>query len=116
VTRPTLRFSKRAVQDIKNVLAYTLTQFGEQKHHEYKELIRRALSDIVIDSSRHPARGRPELHRDARTFHIARSGQPARHFFLYRVVGNEFIDIARLLHDAMYLQRHLPDRFDRNEA
>mgnify|MGYP001182389650 CR=1 FL=1 len=78
----TLRFSKPAVRDIEDVLGYTLAQFGEQKHEQYKWLIRQALLDIAADPNRPPARRRPELHPDARTFHISRRGMRARHFFL----------------------------------
>lgn len=111
MTRFKLRFSKHAVQDIADVLGYTLTQFGEQKFREYQELIRKALTDIAANPDLAQAKHRPELHVDARTFHIARPGKRARHFFIYRVKG-EFIDIARLLHDSMDLRRHLPDDID----
>lgn len=107
----TLRFSNRAVQDIENVLAYTLAHFGSRKHEEYKTLIREALSDIASDPHRAAAKRRPEIHPDARTFHIGRRGRRARHFFLYRVASDQFVDIGRLLHDSMELPRHLPDGF-----
>jgi toxin ParE1/3/4 len=113
--RRQLRFSRRAARDIENVLAHPLKQFCEQKYQEYKTLIHQALADLAAGPNRPPAKRRPELHHDARTFHIARPGKRARHFFLYRVVGNEFIDIGRLLHDAMDLQRHLPKGFDSTE-
>jgi len=116
VIRSKLRFSNRAIQDIEQVLAYTLTQFGDSKYEEYKELIRKALTDIAADPNRRPARRRPELHRDAWTFHIARRGKRARHFFLYRVMGEEFIDVGRLLHDSMDLEGNLPDGFDALES
>jgi plasmid stabilization system protein ParE len=81
LSRRKLRFSKRAVQDIEHVLAYTLKRFGEVKHHQYKELIRQALADIAADPKQAPAKSRPELRKDARTFHIARLGKHARFFF-----------------------------------
>jgi toxin ParE1/3/4 len=110
-----LRFSQSVILDMENVLAHTLDQFGEKKHEQYKSLIRQALMDIAADPLRFPAKHRPELHRDARTFHIARRGKRARHFFLYRVSGNEFIEIARLLHDAFDLKRNLPEGFEGSE-
>jgi toxin ParE1/3/4 len=115
VIRRKLRFSKPAAQDIEDVLAYTRAHFGDKKHKEYKELILLALSDISIDPNRRPARKRPEIHPDARIFHIARPGKQARHFFLFRVTNDLFIDIARLLHDSMELERHLPDGFETGE-
>lgn len=106
-----LRFSKRAVRDIEGILAHTLQEFGEGQYEEYKELIRAALADVAADPNRPTARRRPELHADARTFHIARPGKDARHFLLYRVSGDRFVDIGRLLHDSMDLRRHLPKGF-----
>jgi toxin ParE1/3/4 len=111
-----LRISKRAVRDIEQAIAYTLQHFGERKHEVYKSLIREALADVAAHPLAPPAKPRPELHRNARTFHIARKGKPARHFFLYRVVGKEFLDIGRLLHDSMDLQRHLPEGFEADES
>lgn len=94
----TLRISNRAARDIEEVLAYTLAQFGARKRAEYRALIRDALADIAADPHRAPAKHRPELHPGARTFHIARRGKRARHFLLYRVIGDEFVDVGRLLH------------------
>jgi toxin ParE1/3/4 len=108
----TLRFSPRAVQDIEDVLAYTAGQFGLRKYDEYRELIRQALADLAADPSRPPARCRPELQKEAWTFHIARRGRRARHFFIYRIVGSRYVDIGRLLHDSMDIQRHLPNEFE----
>ena len=105
----TLRFSKQAAQDIENVLAVTLLQFGEGQLSRYRDLIRQALSNLRADPYAPPAKHRPEIHPDARTFHIARRGKRARHLFVYRVVDPSTIEIARLLHDSMELWRHLPE-------
>jgi toxin ParE1/3/4 len=106
-----MRFSRLAARDIEGILAHTLQEFGERQYGQYKDLIRSALVDIAADPDRPTARRRPELHPDARTFHIARPGRNARHFLLYRVVGNRFVDVGRLLHDSMDLKRHLPKGF-----
>jgi toxin ParE1/3/4 len=111
----TLRFSQLAIQDIEDVLAHTLMRFGHQKHEQYKLLIRLALTDISLDPDRPPARKRPELHPNARTFHIGCRGKRARHFFLYRVIDETTVEIGRLLHDSMDLKAHLPEGFDVDE-
>jgi len=67
-----------------------------------------ALKDIAADPDQYPATSRDEIHPDARTFHIARKGQRARHFFLFRIKDDEYIEMARLLHDSMELSNHLP--------
>jgi toxin ParE1/3/4 len=111
-----LRFSKDAVADIEQVLNHTLRRFGAIKHSQYKELIRKALAEIAANPSGWPAQQRPEIHRDARVFHIGRRGKPARHFFLYRIAGDEFVDIGRLLHDSMDIRLHSPDGFESGES
>ena len=100
-----LRFSKLAVRDMENVLIYTLNHFGERKHREYRELLKQALKEMAANPRRWPARQRPEIHRDAWTFHIERRGKKARHFFLYRIY-DDFVEIGRLLHDSMDIEEH----------
>jgi toxin ParE1/3/4 len=102
------RLSKRAVHDIERVLKQTLQTFGAIQYERYKLLIKEALVDIASNPLASPAQHRPESHRDARAFHIARRGRHARHILFYRVVGREVVEIGRLLHDAMDFQRHLP--------
>jgi toxin ParE1/3/4 len=103
-----LRFSARAIRDMQQVLERTRRVFGESKHAQYKELIRQALVDIAAHPDRLPAKHRPELAPSARTFHIGRRAKRARHFFLYRIIGEQFVDVGRLLHDSMDLESHLP--------
>jgi toxin ParE1/3/4 len=98
------------------VLLYTLVQFGERQYQQYSELIRLALADILRNPLATPAVHRPEIHRDARVFYIARRGKRARHYFLYRVIKGERIQLGRFLHDSMDLQRHLPDEFQSDES
>lgn len=108
----TLRFSALAIRDIESVLAYTRERFGNQAEEKYRSLIREALLDISSDPHRAPAKHRPEIHADARTFHISRRGGKARHFFLYRIVDRGFVDVGRFLHDSMDLARHLPPDYE----
>jgi len=106
-----IRISRRAVRDIEQVLAHTMRQFGPRQYERYKPLIRDALADIAADPVASPAKHRPEIRSDARTFHISREGKHAGHFFLYRVVEDRFVDIGRLLHDSMEVRQHLPESF-----
>jgi len=106
-----IRFSKAAVQDIQQVLTFTLEEFGERQYQEYRELIRLALADIASNPLRPTSKHRPELHRNARTFHISRQGKRARHFLIYRIMPDKVVDVARLLHDSMDLRRHVPRAF-----
>ena len=45
------------------------------------------------------------------TLHVARKGRKGRHFVVFRVArdpDHDVIEVLRLLHDSMDLQRHLP--------
>lgn len=105
-----LRISSQAQRDIEEVLTWTLREFGRAQYDEYRELIRAALNDLSAKPD--VARHRPELSETARTFHIARRGRRARHFFLLRVVEGNIVEIARLLYDGMDLSAHLPPEFE----
>jgi toxin ParE1/3/4 len=106
-----LRLSNRAVQDIEEILRFTLTHFGEYKYTAYAQLIADALSEIAADPNGPRSKRRPEIHPDVLTIHLSRRGNRARHFILYRVVNDKYIEVARLLHDSMEVRRHLPEHF-----
>ena len=94
--------------DIEDALHFTLRKFGERKYHAYRDLIRAAIEDIAANPDTPRARHRPEIHPKARTFHIGRRDQRARHFFLYRVADDGVVEFARFLYDGMDLAQHLP--------
>lgn len=102
------RISHQARRDVQNVLAWTLEQFGERQHEHYQGLIKQSIADVVADPEHPNTRKRPEIHEQARTFHIARHGHKARHFWLFRVTDDGVVEFARLLHDGMELSTHLP--------
>ena len=94
--------------DIEDALTLTLRKFGERKYNGYRDLIRAAIERIAANPDDPRARRRPEIHAKARTFHIGRRNQRARHFFLYRVADDGVVEFARFLYDGMDLAQHLP--------
>jgi toxin ParE1/3/4 len=106
-----IKLAASARRDIAQALEWTLERFGRKKHDQYLTLIGKALSEMAVDPKNPRSKERPELHTDARSWHIGRKGNRARHFFLYRVNADRSVDVARFLHDAMDLSRHLPDGF-----
>jgi toxin ParE1/3/4 len=109
--RYVLRLSNQAVRDISDALDFTLKQFGEKQRTQYQRIIRETLEELAADPDNRRIKRRPEIHPDARTIHLGRRGRRARHLFLYRVVDNRFVDVARLLHDSMDLERNMPEDF-----
>jgi len=108
----TLRLSTQAVQDIADALAFTSQQFGEKQRAIYQKIVRDTLEEIAVDPEGPRSKRRTEIHPDAWTMHLGRRGKRARHLFLYRKKNSRFVDIARLLHDSMEVDRHLPPSFD----
>jgi toxin ParE1/3/4 len=51
---------------------------------------------------------RDETMPGLRTLHVARSGRRGSHFLMYRAAPMRTIEIVRILHDRMDLQRHVP--------
>jgi toxin ParE1/3/4 len=111
------RLSRAAENDILEILAWSQTHFGIEARIKYEELIAAALRDIAASPHRVGSVTRPELGTNARTWHLRASRDAAvspkrrvnrpRHFLVYREVDSETILVARVLHDAMELERHM---------
>lgn len=112
------RLSAAAQTDIARLLAYTQSEFGECIRERYQNLLVTALRDLSADPERIGSMPRPELGKDLRSYHLRHSRERAattgemirkpRHLTLYRHMQPEVIEIVRVLHDAMELERHLP--------
>ncbi len=115
------RISERAERDIESILAWTHEHFGEHARLRYEALLAKSIVDIAADPARPGSLTRAEIAPDARTYHLrhSRDRVPARvgrvrrprHFLLYREAEDGCIEIARVLHDAMELERHLPEEY-----
>lgn len=105
------RVSHQTRLDIQEVLAWTYANFGEHQYKRYAGLIKQAMESIKADPTKLPAKERPEIHENARTFHIARKGLRASHFFLFRVKDDHII-VDRFLHHSMELSNHLPPPYE----
>jgi len=101
----THRIHPRAVEDMAEVLAYTLEQFGIRQYGRYETAIQSALEHLI----EHPNEGRPCPPLPGYlTFHIGQIGRRASHRFLYCIEPNGTVFVLRLLHDHMDFVRHLP--------
>lgn len=112
------RLTRAADTDIIDILAWSQMQFGVTARERYQKLIVNALIDITNDPARFGSIERPELGDGVRSWHLRGSrsrdgnvsgtvGRP-RHFIIYRAMDDEIV-IARVLHDAMELDRNTRD-------
>jgi toxin ParE1/3/4 len=117
---PRYAISPTAAKDIESILAWTHEHFGEQARLRYEALLIRAIMDVAEEPDRAGSHRRPELAPDAQSYHLSlsrnrvsraadRVARP-RHCLLYRVRAAGEIEIARVLHDSMDFERHIPDK------
>jgi toxin ParE1/3/4 len=112
------RLSPQAEEDIEAILAWSHGQFGEQIRRRYEELIVQAMLDLASNPTRAGTRQRPELGNGVSTYHIRYSRdrvtrsagriRKPRHFLIFRVAADGCLEISRVLHDSLDLERHLP--------
>jgi toxin ParE1/3/4 len=110
----------KARRDIKDILAWSLENFGPNILKRYRMLIDTAIEDVAENPERSGSIERPEICVNCRTYHLLFSRKKAsqrgkwirrpRHFLLYRVKSG-VVEIGRVLHDAMDLELHVPSEF-----
>ena len=107
----TVRLTAAAEADFEELLRWTADQFGEAQARIYAETISAAVNDLAIGPTIVGARKRDDILKGIFTLHVARDGRKGRHFVMFRVgpaSNRKVIEVLRLLHEAMDLQRHLP--------
>jgi toxin ParE1/3/4 len=110
-----------AARDIQAILAHSQERFGEQARLRYEALIVQAILDIAEDPEVTGSASRAEIAESARTYHLYysrnRVASPPggvkrpRHVLLYRITVAGDVEIGRVLHDSMELERHLPQGY-----
>jgi toxin ParE1/3/4 len=112
-----VRLSVQAEADIAALLDWSETHFGRAGRLRYETLVIAALDDLADDPRRAGSKERLDLGAGVRCYHLlfsrkrqrgaAGKVRSPRHLILYRI-RSEFIDVGRILHDAMDVERHVP--------
>jgi toxin ParE1/3/4 len=106
-----IRLAAAAEQDFREILRWTVENFGRGQARTYARTLSNALHDLALGPSIVGTRPREDIGPGFHTLHVARKGRKGRHFVLFRVApsrSEQVIDVLRLLHDSMDLPRHLP--------
>lgn len=103
-----VRLGAAAELDFANILKWTTASFGARQSRLYRDTLVRAIGELADGPYVVGSKARDEIMRGLRTLHVARHSRRGRHFLLYRVAPGGLIEIVRILHDSMDLQRHLP--------
>lgn len=106
-----VRLADAAEEDFREIVRWTLQQFGETQARTYAQTLSAALISLSEGPAVRGARPREDIARGLFTLHVARKGLRGRHFILFRLGRGknlQIIEVLRILHDAMDLARHLP--------
>ena len=107
----TVRLSAAAEADFRQILRWTVDNFGSAQARAYADTLSSALKALNAGTSVIGVKERPEIGSNIWTLHVARNGRKGRHFIMFRVAAaqdSKVIDVLRLLHDGMDLARHVP--------
>ncbi len=106
----TIRLAVAAEQDYREILHWTLANFGKRRAGTYAKTVTNALHDLAHGPAIIGVRRREDIGPGIHTLHVARKGRKGRHFVVFRIDfsrGENVIDVLRLLHDSMDLPHHL---------
>ena len=103
-----VRLGAAAELDFANIVKWTAENFGAQQSRVYQNTLVQAIGELAEGPDVAGSKARDEIMPGLRTVHVARHGRRGSHFLMYRVAPKTTIEIVRILHDRMDLQRHLP--------
>jgi toxin ParE1/3/4 len=109
-----VRLGIAAELDFANILKWTAENFGARQSRVYRDTLVHAIGELTDGPDVVGSKARDEIMPGLRTLHVARHGRRGSHFLMYRAAPESTIEIVRILHDRMDLQRHVP--FARDES
>jgi toxin ParE1/3/4 len=103
--------SARARADTADIFDWTSSRFGEAQAFAYLDTLSAAIESLYIGPTVIGVKARGDIAKGLFTLHVARLGRKGRHLVAFRIGRNKdqnVIEVLRLLHDSMDLERHLP--------
>ena len=110
-----VRLGAAAEVDFANILKWTVENFGARQSRAYRETLILAIGELANGPEVAGSKARDEIMPGLRTLHVARRGRRGSHFLIYRAAATSTIEIVRILHDRMDLERHAPFAPDGSE-
>ena len=104
-----VRLTAAAEADYQNIIAWTLEQFGDLQARVYADTLAATLVALTAGPTTVGAKARSEIGKGLFTLHVERGGRKGRHVVLFRIrldKRQSWIEVLRLLHDAMDLKLH----------
>ena len=120
MSMPRFIIAPAAERDMPAILNWAHERFGETARRRYEALLACAIIDVANQPDRVGSFPCPQVAAGLRIYHVLHSRlripfkavrvKTPRHFLLYRLRGDNQVEIGRVLHDSMDLKRHvLPD-------
>jgi toxin ParE1/3/4 len=106
-----IRLASAAQEDYQDILQWTVQSFRLAQASTYAETLSAALEDLCDGPEIVGVKARSDISPGLYTLHVARKNRKGRHFVMFQIdplEGEKVIDVLRILHDSMDLQRHLP--------
>jgi len=107
-----IRLGAAAEVDFANILNWTTENFGARQSRVYRDTLLGAIGELADGPDVVGSKARGEIMSGLRTLHVARGDRRGSHFLMYRAAANRTIEIVRILHDRMDLQRLVPPALD----
>jgi toxin ParE1/3/4 len=109
VTIWTVELAAAAQADFRDILRWTTLQFGKAQARVYEAALSDAIDALIVGPDAKGVRKRGDLHPGLFMLHVTRNKHKGRHVILFRVDEQKTgtIEVLRILHDSMDLQRHL---------
>ena len=111
-----MRLTASAERDFREILQWTVLQFGATQARRYAETLAGAMVELGGGPTVLGVKARDDIASGLFTLHVALNGRRGRHFVMFRLdhtEGKRVVEVLRLLHDAMDLPRHRPPPDDR---
>jgi toxin ParE1/3/4 len=107
-----VRLGSAAELDFANILRWTSENFGTRQSRVDRDTLVKAITELSGGPDVAGSTARDEIMSGLRTLHVARHGRRGSHFLMYRAASGGTIEIVRILHDRMDLQRRFPAATD----
>lgn len=107
-----VRLGAAAEVDFANILKWTAETFGGRQARVYRDTLVQTIGELADGPDVAGSTACDEIMAGLRTLHVARGSRRGSHFLMCRATPNSTIEIVRILHDRMDLQRHVPSGSD----
>jgi len=111
-----VRLGAAAELDFANIVKWTAENFGARQSRIYRDTLVHAIRELGDGPDVAGSKARDEILPALRTLRVARRGRHGSHFLMYRAAPQRTIEVIRILHDRMDLQRQAPFAPDKGEG